>query len=838
VYVESSLMIERSNISDSYTSVWQDNGGCPSWPFTQGGYGGAFAVAKPVDLELKDVSIRDITTDYGGVLGIGQLTNLTRLNIADLFPSSLLATKAGGLLFVLQSNASMSALNQVCSEDYGNKTRAIFYGNVCASSPKVLSFRFPPASAVAPGQQTQIHLTLSDAFNSTVVDSDASVAVTLLYSFPDDSLVLRSGAVRDAAHSGSDGIFRFDTFSLEGRENAAAAVRFFSDATFIQPGAPSIVDTVMKTTSCLPSYFSASENATEVLCVICPAQSYLMASRDCQVCPERHVHAAGHHETEEYSCVNAPEVQEQAIDHEDSQRNRMSWKISAGYYPVPSLERPEEVLACPNGACRPFECEVHHLSDSPRFFALRFVHLQAYVSVNRSWALNCSSCPTSAHADGNNHVLHDATPWTEDCHCEHGYKDRLCSRCSCNETVCYFSAGESQYRHCALCRQPSTIVIVVAVVALQVSLVVFLLFKRSAIALLLAELAITVVLFIVGIGEAWMLDLFIMLGLLFVITSLSQRLPRQKHVKSPLDETTDDDSQLESDVEQSHDLGHNEHHHHNHKVAAKTAAIAKITIFFLQSAASIVKPAAWPKWISAVVSQLDALNLRVSGIECFAPSILSNPVAKLALQLALPLIVGVNIMIAAIIAAILLRLDPVGKIKALIRSCRTKPTANHRVSYDSGEPEESLSRSLFFEGPSEHESLLDSQPNAATVTVGRPWKLGDLVSRVQFSCFFLLSASYFELTNVILEVLRPCSKGHMANFPWIACEFSNSYYAGLMAIALCCMFLYTIGIPVFFGAIMLCNRRRILAGDPSMENRFGFLFESYRYACRIREPDF
>ncbi len=176
-------------------------------------------------------------------------------------------------------------------------------------------------------------------------------------------------------------------------------------------------------------------------------------------------------------------------------------------------------------------------------------------------------------------------------------------------------------------------------------------------------------------------------------------------------------------------------------------------------------------------------------------------------------------MIAAIIAAILLRLDPVGKIKALIRSCRTKPTANHRVSYDSEEPEESLSRSLFFEGPSEHESLLDSQPNAATVTVGRPWKLGDLVSRVQFSCFFLLSASYFELTNVILEVLRPCSKG-------------------LMAIALCCMFLYTIGIPVFFGAIMLCNRRRILAGDPSMENRFGFLFESYRYACRIREPDF
>lgn len=425
-----------------------------------------------------------------------------------------------------------------------------------------------------------------------------------------------------------------------------------------------------------------------------------------------------------------------------------------------------------------------------------------------------------------------------DCHCAEGYQDRLCSKCFCSEQVCFFSNGETDFRHCTKCQQTSTFIIVAAVCVLQISLVVFLLFKRSAIALLLAELVIAVVLFIVGIGEAWMLDVFIMLGLLFVITSLSQKDPASHHVPEnqhgPLSDQSDEE------IDQSHSLfgissekrSLDSHHHHSshHAWAAKTAAIAKIAIFFLQSTASLVKQAAWPSWISTLLSQLDALNFRVSGIECLAPSVLSNPVYKLLFQLGMPIFVGINIVVAAGIAALLLRLDPVRKIKSLLqRFCAatsSRPARSPDVdSENEAHAHESVGK-LMVDSEDEVASLLAS--NATDHDHPEP-VTADLVSRAQFSCFFLISASYFELNNLIFEVLRPCSLGYMPNFPWIPCQFSNEQHAGLMGIAIASLFLYTIGVPAFFGAVMLCNRKRLLAGDPKMESRFGFLFESYRY---------
>jgi hypothetical protein len=92
----------------------------------------------------------------------------------------------------------------------------------------------------------------------------------------------------------------------------------------------------------------------------------------------------------------------------------------------------------------------------------------------------------------------------------------------------------------------------------------------------------------------------------------------------------------------------------------------------------------------------------------------------------------------------------------------------------------------------------------------------------------MLSASYFELSNTVLEIMRPCIHGHMAAFPWIPCSFDDARYPGLLLTAIVFFIVYSVGIPSFFGLILLRNRKRINAGDPALEAKYGFLYETYR----------
>jgi hypothetical protein len=357
--------------------------------------------------------------------------------------------------------------------------------------------------------------------------------------------------------------------------------------------------------------------------------------------------------------------------------------------------------------------------------------------------------------------------------------------------------------------------------ALQLSLVVFLIFKQSALALVLSEIAIVIILILLGIGEFWMFDLVLILGLLFLITSLSQRSGRSSSMAPhthPLLEESEGEEDSHSD-------------HHQHELASRSAALVKIIIFFVQTTAAIVNAAAWPHWVVNSVKQLNALNLRVSGIECFAPSVLAKAEAKILVQLSMPWILGLNILIAAAIAALWVYLDPIATVKAALKKCSRKPkrpsSSDDARSSDAEHLDRSDSKEKFI--VAEEEPLLASADmEEADDERDASLSYDQILKRVQFSVLFLLSASYFELSNVVFETLRPCSHGHMVAFPYISCSWSESQFVSLVAISIAFLLLYTVGIPAFFGIIMRVNRRRILAGDPNIESRVGFLYESYK----------
>lgn len=335
---------------------------------------------------------------------------------------------------------------------------------------------------------------------------------------------------------------------------------------------------------------------------------------------------------------------------------------------------------------------------------------------------------------------------------------------------------------------------------LQLSLVAFLLFRRSSLALLLAEAIVAVTLIMSGIGEGWMLDLIVIMGLLFLITSLSQRSKKVRYVGSYQDDVG----------EEREDPRHSAHH-----AAAQTAALAKIIIFFIQSLASLVPEATWPSWVAAAMKGVEAVNLRLSGVECFAPGLLSSPVGKLLFHLGLPWIIGANLTIAAVISAVIIKIDPVSRIRSCFqnRRARVGPTV-------APSDEEEESTGLLYA------DVIQDPPE--TTRTKKSWTAGDLAARVQFSFLFLVSASYFELTNAVLEVLTPCNKGHMANFQWIPCVFTNMEFKSLFIAASAFLIVYTIGIPSLFATLLFRNRRRILAGDPQLESKYGFLYESYK----------
>eukprot|EP01122_Echinamoeba_exundans_P007758 TRINITY_DN2457_c0_g2_i2.p1 TRINITY_DN2457_c0_g2~~TRINITY_DN2457_c0_g2_i2.p1 ORF type:complete len:1684 (-),score=138.56 TRINITY_DN2457_c0_g2_i2:1459-6510(-) len=757
-----------------------------------GAVGGSFALVDFVELKMEAVKIFGSNAVRGGAISMRSSLRGVPTIRSEISVWDSRASVAGGAVYIFEMPHFATPLLALCNSSFSTfqNVTAGLYGPTCATAPVGLYEAGNSASHVAaPLQKVPLSLVLLDGLGQIVGGVEEPLTVALLEG---RDVQLRSGAARDSVIADEDGHFYFRDLSVLALPNSTALLGFTIGTPLMQREGRSdsiaSLNITVIISGCLPSFYEVDvgqrNNSAHLdsVCQPCPFGTYRLRlghvhGSECQTCDSEHGQRS------EGLCLIAPKSDIRPL-----------WTVASGFYPVPSLESPNELIRCPNSACLEFQC-------------------QPYTLDSMIWRLNCSSCPPTHetyHKDAGS-----------DCHCEAGFEGRLCSRCTCTDHACYFASGSAEERECILCQSPSTIVIVAAISILQLSLVVFLIFKQSAFALVLSEIAIVIILVLLGIGEFWMFDLVLILGLLFVITSLSQRSGRPASaapVHPLLQESEgEDDSHTEP---------------RDHELASRSAAIVKIIIFFVQTTVAIIKGGAWPHWVVSSVEKLNALNLRVSGIECFAPSILSKQEANIMVQFFMPCILCINLLIAVALSAICVYSDSVSSVRALLKKCNPrKPNssipAGEALGDGSADSDPSNLGSQYFvgeESPLLSESVQEENVGHSDSSLS----YDQIIKRVQFSVLFLLSASYFELSNVVFETLRPCSYGHMVAFPFIPCSWSDSQFISLVVISTIFLLLYTLGIPAFFGIIMRITRRRILSGDPNIESRVGFLYESYK----------
>jgi hypothetical protein len=368
---------------------------------------------------------------------------------------------------------------------------------------------------------------------------------------------------------------------------------------------------------------------------------------------------------------------------------------------------------------------------------------------------------------------------------------------------------------CHKCAPTNTGIIAAALVVLQLSLVFFMIFNASAVGLFLAEVAIVVFLILLGLGEWWMFDALLILTLLFIISSRSG----------------------------THDIGY-----------------VKILLFFLQTTTVIVSHATWPTWVSGVLSRLESLNLRVSGLECINPTLFSNPLGRFLFFMALPWLISVLLIIAAVISALLLRIPLVRRLQQA-KCCKKDKTKlilqqppkgvedDHTLSGGDHDP---LLGEFDPSSDPTHPSLPPSREQSDTNNCEPRDMIDDhhrahkhkhstlpILHKIAHLVLFLLFASYFELSNTVLSIVKPCDEhGFMMSYPWIPCTGGNTAeFLRLLTIGSIFLVVYFVGIPFLFGLLLVRNRHRIHNHDEQIEHQIGFLYESYKFVSFIESPE-
>lgn len=411
---------------------------------------------------------------------------------------------------------------------------------------------------------------------------------------------------------------------------------------------------------------------------------------------------------------------------------------------------------------------------------------------------------------------------------------RLCSSCICDDDECYFTYDNEELS-CTICRPHSSPILIAAVVVLQVSMVAFLVFRRSAATLFLAETVLAVVLLLLGIGEWYIFNIISIMALMFLLTSAERRV--------------------------SHGNPHD-----SHAEVTQRTGIIKIILFFVQATPVIVNRHAWPSWVRLVVERLSALNMKISGLECLNPGVFSSPVGRFSFVMGLPILLSLSITFSVIVAAFFRWANLKAKLKRVCTCCQR---ARRRESTDAlptdaeDDPIDSLGRrpssprqlSLDSESEAEndspHVSLL-SRSNANTrEEINRDGDefhhnqehLGDaedpsleppsfrreVIERAQYAVLFVLFSGYFELSNSILNFLRPCDEdGYMPALPFVPCSYDDSIYKPLQILSWLFLGVYFFGIPALFGWILFRNRKLISQGSHAADRRVGFLYESFR----------
>jgi hypothetical protein len=534
---------------------------------------------------------------------------------------------------------------------------------------------------------------------------------------------------------------------------------------------------------CPPGYILRHLSNKEFDCTRCPPGKYTIGSlsskEECEPCASgSHAHAVSG------DCLLAPETLFETVPH---------WTIQPGFFPTSEGNYLDAIFPCPNRhACLGSNCSLISMKQ----------HGNHSIGATL-WSLNCS---TSSF-------------------CEEGYGGRLCSQCECDindAKNCFFAANGEEFV-CRRCQAPGTAVLVSAGLLIVISLVAFLLFQHSTVAIFVAEVLVAVLLLVLGLGEWWFFDVVIVSAVLFLISrGATRKLMKKEELK--------------------------EKQHHQ---SAYFIGIVKVSLFFLQTTAAVLPSETWPKLVSQLVETLNSFSLRVSGVECLYPSLYSIPAAKLALLMSAPIIIVLVMAMSTGIAMLLSKLALVKKIQALEarfslrrcsrRCCKKKSrragagdivdgredfasNSSSSVPSDTSDAESDPSRE-----PSDAESEVE-ESLLAPARAAPPPARNSFWPRLQYSALFVLFASQFELSNSVLANLKACEEGYMPASPWIKCSWAGDspQYVWLQSLSYVCLILYVIGIPALFSYLLVRNRKKILMGFEDVEHRMGFLYETYR----------
>jgi hypothetical protein len=688
--------------------------------------GGALYIAGRVQrITMKHVDFFNSTSSHnGGAVYFGHFYDSNRLpsplsiDLHDVTFTNCSAGGGGGAAFFAYVESwptNGSAAAAVCSDptQFSFDSGSAVYGPDCASPPVSMQFA-PPIGpdhviplAVWPGQTFWTSIVLIDEFNNTVVTESIKILAQV------NAGDLHTPLGKNTATASATGLFEFPRVSIVAPLNTTIVLSFIPNKLSEMMLQSSII-----MAGCPPSYYSVDLGAGILDCVPCPRFQYNFGnSFSCVECPDELISIKDLREVTQEAAEGAFCMQPPPLN-----RNG-TWNVIKGFYPVPSLANPSEVLECPNPqACHEFNCSL------------------VYDDAAAQWQTDCSACPADFNPESG-----------LDCHCARGHKGRLCAQCICpNDTQCWFSSS-GEHGSCTLCRPPSTAIIITSLSLLLFSLVAFLLFNQSAIALFVAEFIVVIVLVILGIAEAWLFDVTIILGLLFLISQASK--PRK-----PKKPSQDDKSKLlNSDgsprrlgasggisvpsvsIDVSQDTADEAEaasivrSHVRNSVQAETAVIpdepstregkiesvsglVKVLIFFLQTTSVLISSNAWPTWSSDFVVRLSALNVHVSGLECFSPAWFADPFGRFIFLMSLPWIIALALVFSAGGAKLLSKLGVKKATKACWKSFKTKvrPPKKKKVK---------LARKRSFIGPPPRPFLQPSDAvpsSAATDIASRP----------------------------------------------------------------------------------------------------------------------
>jgi hypothetical protein len=726
-------------------------------------------VAELTSISLQNVHFTACTASYGAGIavqfidGVIDVLNITA-HTEQLSFTRGMATVAGGAVFIRSSAVETTQIfaNALCNRDVDFEFNLALWGTDCATPPVELRIMKPPPRYVWPTEKFPIYLGILDNLGNLAKLEGATVAASVPFN---NNIFLKTGLLRDQTSSDEQGLFKFSHTTLLGRVGSNATIEFDSgDAgAFVLITETDLINII----TCPPGYYLPFPESTE--CARCPPFTYNFGqSSSCESCMSNRKSTtllaldSNNNDTDATSCLMP----------EDSQ-NQL-WEIAEGFYPTgtASALSPTKLLECPNSeACLGFSCSLY--------------------TENSEWRANCSLCA------GNR------TSSSSDCHCRTGYADRLCTRCSCNSaTDCWFQSGGDEFE-CQKCKTPSTAALVAAIVVLQISLIIFLVFKRSAIALFIAEGIIVFIFIILGLSEWFFVDLFVLLGIMLLISQSSRRHKRRRAVKS-----------VDGELNHRNDEG-------EHNETARLAGIIKIFLFWAQTTTAVIPSTAWPHWFRNLITQLSSISLRVSGLECFAPSVMSNPVWKFGFVMAMPWLLSISLLVAASFAWVVKRLQLKRGISNAVRRLCGIPERSHLLA-----PESEGEADTLLSGGFDSDST--SQQEHAPIEAAPTGPQNSVAAKIQYCILFLLFASHFELCIAVLKILKPCQEGYMVALPWIPCDSSASpSFRALMILGYIFLLLYLLGIPVLFGYLLLRNRRDLQS--PRVEAKIGFLYESYKH---------